>query len=48
VLVTGPFLDTATFGAGEPGETSITVVPGDDETSDTDLFLALYNADGSF
>jgi hypothetical protein len=40
-LVTGAFSDTATFGSGEPNETSLTAV------SETDMFVARYNPDGT-
>ena len=47
-IVVGAFTQTATFNPGEPGEETLTWVAGDDEFTDSDLFLALYNADGSF
>lgn len=43
-LLTGFFESTATFGSGEPGETTLTPASGVDE----DIFVARYNGDGSF
>jgi hypothetical protein len=41
-FITGSFYETITFGAGEPGETSLT------SAGSTDLFVACYSASGAF
>ena len=43
VVVTGEYLGTATFGAGETNETVLTSV----SAGNTDIFVARYNSDGT-
>ena len=41
-VVTGAFVDSATFGPGDDGETNLT------SEGESDIFVARYNADGGF